>query len=449
MIFGAGITAEKAFIELGSSRVACFIVSEKQSDTFCGKPVIDYNEMLLTNDSNCVIIVASEKHHKKMEAQLIGSHVMNYFVYHQNDFTKLRDGAAGYMLYGHRKTVSYNHLLTEKEIKKYNSIAIFGDGELVHYLICEIAFQNALGFAAIKGIIKTKQQSGYSLGLPYVTLQDVWDQIDCLVVNQRRNESDVFDVIENKNHGFDVVNLYSIDELEPLFVNHGLRKYKSIHKGKRIWLIGNGPSLRIEDLEILHEHQEISFGFNNVYKAFNRTNWRPTYIATTDPRTMVSNLKLIKQHFSNPVFAADRYLTGGGVPFIPDVEYVHLNEESYYPNMPDFSEDIERQVFLGCTSVYDIGMQFAVYMGASEVYLLGVDNTQTKDITDERNHFIKDYFNEAEKAFYDGAIYSIEWAMPSYQKAEQYSRAHGFRIYNATRGGNLDVFERVEFDSLF
>jgi hypothetical protein len=36
-----------------------------------------------------------------------------------------------------------------------------------------------------------------------------------------------------------------------------------------------------------------------------------------------------------------------------------------------------------------------------------------------------------------------------YAYAERYSRDHGFRIYNATRGGELEVFERVDFDGLF
>ena len=36
----------------------------------------------------------------------------------------------------------------------------------------------------------------------------------------------------------------------------------------------------------------------------------------------------------------------------------------------------------------------------------------------------------------------------SYQIAEEYSRTHGFRIFNATRGGCLEVFERVDFDLL-
>ena len=38
------------------------------------------------------------------------------------------------------------------------------------------------------------------------------------------------------------------------------------HKGERCFLIGNGPSLRISDLEALQENGEITFGCNLVIK---------------------------------------------------------------------------------------------------------------------------------------------------------------------------------------
>lgn len=37
----------------------------------------------------------------------------------------------------------------------------------------------------------------------------------------------------------------------------------------------------------------------------------------------------------------------------------------------------------------------------------------------------------------------------NYQAARRYAETHGIKIYNATRGGELEVFERVDFDSLF
>jgi len=37
----------------------------------------------------------------------------------------------------------------------------------------------------------------------------------------------------------------------------------------------------------------------------------------------------------------------------------------------------------------------------------------------------------------------------AFEKAKEYADGHGIKIYNATRGGKLEVFERVNFDDLF
>lgn len=37
----------------------------------------------------------------------------------------------------------------------------------------------------------------------------------------------------------------------------------------------------------------------------------------------------------------------------------------------------------------------------------------------------------------------------AYESAKKYVDSHNISIYNATRGGMLEVFERVDFDSLF
>ena len=39
--------------------------------------------------------------------------------------------------------------------------------------------------------------------------------------------------------------------------------------------------------------------------------------------------------------------------------------------------------------------------------------------------------------------------MEGYMCAKEYAERHEIKIYNATRGGKLEVFERVDFDSLF
>lgn len=37
----------------------------------------------------------------------------------------------------------------------------------------------------------------------------------------------------------------------------------------------------------------------------------------------------------------------------------------------------------------------------------------------------------------------------AYEVAKRYGELHNIHIYNATRGGYLEVFERVNFDELF
>ena len=43
------------------------------------------------------------------------------------------------------------------------------------------------------------------------------------------------------------------------------------HK-KRCFIVANGPSLRIEDLEKIYDSKEVSFGMNRIYVLYDRTN---------------------------------------------------------------------------------------------------------------------------------------------------------------------------------
>jgi hypothetical protein len=89
-------------------------------------------------------------------------------------------------------------------------------------------------------------------------------------------------------------------------------------------------------------------------------------------------------------------------------------------------------------------LQAAFYMGFEEIYLIGVDNSGS-------GHFPNNYLNEAEAARFAPSLYLEAHGKSNlaYQKARLYSEAIGVKVFNATRGGELEVFERVDFDSLF
>jgi len=80
-------------------------------------------------------------------------------------------------------------------------------------------------------------------------------------------------------------------------------------------------------------------------------------------------------------------------------------------------------------------------MGTNEIYLLGCDFSFSKDISDEENHCYKRKTS--------GYAFDYENVEKAYRKAKEYADSHNIKIYNATRGGRLEVFERVDFDSLF
>jgi hypothetical protein len=80
-------------------------------------------------------------------------------------------------------------------------------------------------------------------------------------------------------------------------------------------------------------------------------------------------------------------------------------------------------------------------MGFSEIYLLGAD-CDYKKMGTVGNHFYKQEVK-------DGNPFINELVFAAYECAKQYADEHGIKIYNATRGGKLEVFERVDFDTLF
>ena len=130
----------------------------------------------------------------------------------------------------------------------------------------------------------------------------------------------------------------------------------------------------------------------------------------------------------------------------------HL-ENCDFSKKPLFSEDIAKRIYNSRTVVYT-AIQIAVYMGFKEIYLIGVDhhfhtsmNSKGEIIVD---HSAKDYFsdkyNEDKENLY---IPNTDLSTLSFIAAKEYADSHNVKIYNATRGGKLEVLPRVSFDSLW
>lgn len=232
-----------------------------------------------------------------------------------------------------------------------------------------------------------------------------------------------------------------------------LAQYHNKHIGQRCFIVANGPSLRAEDLELLHTRGEITFGMNRIYRLFDQTNWRPTYYVCED-ELICQN----QQAEINAVQAREKF-----IPIelkwwhdisIANACHFHLNysEQARYPF--GFSPDIAHQLDCRGTVTFTC-MQIAAYMGFTEIYLLGVDHNYRVIIDINGNTITdptaKDYFCEGYDAdIQDVVIHDMGNNTRAYMDAKKYCDTTGrTTIYNATRGGKLEVFQRVDFDSLF
>lgn len=230
-----------------------------------------------------------------------------------------------------------------------------------------------------------------------------------------------------------------------------LQKLKDIHKGRRCFIIGNGPSLTAEDLTRIHENGDISFAFNRIYNIFSQTKWRPTYYISQDEKMLAGCADEVSKIDAQAKFLPIEMSWYYGIK-IPGVTPFHvINRE--IGELPDFSEDISREIVNSKTVAYT-AIQIAVYMGIREIYLIGTDHHFHISMNDKGEIIVdptaKDYFCDNYNADKDNLyIPNTDKSTLTFVAAKRYADAHDIKIYNATRGGKLEVFERRNFADLF
>ena len=108
-----------------------------------------------------------------------------------------------------------------------------------------------------------------------------------------------------------------------------------------------------------------------------------------------------------------------------------------------FSKDLSVCIY-DCFTVTNMAIQLAVYLGFKEIYLIGADCNYNL----EKIHFIetKGIDDKQKNAKY--LPHAVEMSIKGYEAAQKFAKTMNVKIFNATRGGNLEVFERVNFDDL-
>lgn len=421
IIFGSGVDGQLALKFLGHEKVHSFCDNYRYGMTIDDVPVISFAEMAeLCMEGSYTILVASTKYQYEMARQLEEQNITNFTTFLPSDMPC-------YWCNGEAIILTPRDVINTFKLDAYKRIAIYGENPVARCIEEE--------------------------------LRKMGKDVDCVRTLQEVEEYDYEIVVLATSIHFDnirdcirkmdvkVVDIWDLYKQEPLFQHPELAELKDKHKGKRIFVIGNGPSLRMEDLDKLHEEGEICIAANKIFRAYDKTKFRADYLCFSDYR-VINDCKEDIPSLEGKVIVADNYHLGIN-EYIEGVQYVHMVGEEYYPNYPRFSEDLTTGVYLGYSVTYDIALQLAAYMGAKEIYLLGIDFSFSNNVTDKNNYFIQGYYKVSEKESYKAVVFERDKIQKAYEAAERYSKENGFRIYNATRGGMLEVFERVDFESLF
>lgn len=221
-----------------------------------------------------------------------------------------------------------------------------------------------------------------------------------------------------------------------------LKGYHNKYRGKRCFITCTGPSLTIEDLEKLGD--EYVFGMNSICLIHDKTDWKPDFYGIQDILVYNKLKDKLLSTDNGVVFAPYWYQKHRNTP--SDWIYWHMCGSYHLYEMiygtrwyTKFSDDSYVRVFDGYSITYSL-LQIAMYMGFGEIYLIGADC----NYLGQHQHFIEHGVFEEQK----------NWAaagdrqLVSFSVAKQYADAHGIKIFNATRGGCLELFPRVVLEDV-
>lgn len=239
-----------------------------------------------------------------------------------------------------------------------------------------------------------------------------------------------------------------------------IKQLKGVYEGKRCFIIGNGPSLKASDLDKIKE--EYSFAANRICNIFPETEWRPTFYCIQDENTLreMEEENIAKTAETSKFFFIRMHsfhIVKDKLTYYNDPIFVPISQINDKEGNARFSIDANKEIYDGDNVTY-MSIQLAAYMGFKKIFLLGVDHRFPYIWTEDGKLIVNDL--SVASHFYDGAENNVGeraylrrgtnpvYTTNGYKAAEEYSRRHGFRIYNATRGGALEVFERVDLDHI-
>lgn len=227
-----------------------------------------------------------------------------------------------------------------------------------------------------------------------------------------------------------------------------LNRYRDRHRNQRCFVMANGPSLGRMDIGRLHG--EYTLSMNRAYLLYEQWGFTPTYYVCVN--------ELVLEQFADDIarLAMPRFLNfnrrrlfSRGSPN-HDLMFLRLG----LVLRDQFCGDVTHTISSGGTVTF-ASLQLAYFMGFKEVILIGLDHnfvekgipntTEVRQSARDESHCHPDYFPKG-----------IKWQLPdlyrselAYALAREAFERDGRSVLDASVGGKCDVFQKVDFTSLF
>jgi len=249
----------------------------------------------------------------------------------------------------------------------------------------------------------------------------------------------------------------------------GRARAGQLSNSKRLYILGNGPSLRFNldnDLELLSQSDTLAVNFAaNAPEFFNL---RPRFYVLADPHFFRNDKDINVARLIDALRRVDWPLT----LFVPvqaqtNVAHMFANTRVKVSGFNCLAAEgwkwLENIAFnrqLGMPRPRNVlipSIMISIWLGYKEIILLGADHSwlKTLDVDADNRvvsiqpHFYKEDEREVERinrTYLDLHLYqvleSMTIAFASYHKIRRYASGRGVRIINATPGSMIDAFPR-------
>ena len=263
----------------------------------------------------------------------------------------------------------------------------------------------------------------------------------------------------------------SLDTEQKMFLKKNVQ-YKDKYKNKRCFIIGNGPSLKKQNLKKVSD--DIVFTVNLFPKSPLYRLVKSDFHVMIDPfifnldlnreedRDKLETFRKINTTESEPIcffpYVAKSMLEEHGLSSCLSISYLGLGCTFY----EGYNAKIDLTKHIPCfRNVVQYAIIIAVYMGFQDIFLMGCDMTGYEQISvlagkeielhayemdnNEKQAIKNTHLQVSPEYFFEGFYKTFA----DYRRLYDYAGKRNINLYNATCGGVLQSIPRVDYDKLF